>query len=204
MIDDLTFLEEGRYTARTDIVRSISEGLTDSDNNPWSAISDYIFNMRDYKNWLYISTPFLSQQLKKRHNERVFRKRTASEILESGYVTGCTDRALVFLVLARELGIPARYVETFEEQWLHEDTRKIKGHIFVDIFVYGQWRAYEPIKGFIKDNVYTLSGNRYIEVGKGLDFSEVYIKEDGEYRLQPINLQCLDMAVRIFKPQTVL
>jgi hypothetical protein len=188
MIEDLTFLEEGKYTARANLVRNISEELKQSTRTLWDAVSRYIAN------------------LKQDNSDKgdVFRKRTASEILESGYVTGCTDTALAFIVLARELGIPTKYVETFDEQGLQDtNAKRIQGHIFVDILVDGQWKAYEPKKGFTGDNNYSMNGRRYIEVGKGLDFSEVYIKENGIYRPKPTNLQSLDEAVMVFKPQTL-
>jgi transglutaminase-like putative cysteine protease len=187
MIEDLTFLEEGEYTARTDLVRSVAEELKESTRTPWGVVSGYVVGLRHDNS----------------DKGNIFRKRTASEILESGYVTGCTDTALAFIVLARELGIPTRYVETFDADWLQDtNANGIQGHIFVDVLADGQWRAYEPKKGFTKDNNYTMNGRRYVEVGKGLDFSGVYIKENGVYRPQPTNLQSLDEAIRVFKPQT--
>ena len=83
-------------------------------------------------------------------------------------MTGCTDTALAFIVLAREFGIPTRYVETFDDEWLQDrNSNEIQGHIFVDILVDGQWRPYEPQKGFTRDNEYTMNGRTYIEIGKG-------------------------------------
>ena len=119
MIEDLTFLEEGEYTKRNYLVRKIAKELKQSDKTLWGAISRYIAGLRSNDS----------------NKSEVFRRRTASEILESGYVTGCTDIALAFIVLARELGIPTRYVGTFDKQWL-QDTNATGihiGHIFVDI-----------------------------------------------------------------------
>ncbi len=184
---NLTFLEEGEYTKRDGRVREIAERLRKSDRTPWGAVSGYVSGLRNDNS--------------KKDSE--FRVRTASQILESGYVTGCTDTALAFLVLARELGIPAKYVETFDEKWLQDaNADGIQGHIFVDLQLNGNWRAYEPKKGFTPDNDYVMDGRKYVEVGKGLDFSQVYIKEDGIYRSVPTNLQSLDEAVRIFKPSS--
>jgi transglutaminase-like putative cysteine protease len=187
MIEDLTFLEEGEYTARTYLVRSIAGELKESKRTPWGAVSGYVAGLRHDNS----------------DKGNLFRKRTASEILESRYVTGCTDTALAFIVLARELRIPTRYVETFDADWLQDtNANGIQGHIFVDVLSNGQWRVYEPKNGFTKDNNYTMNGRKYVEVGKGLDFSAVYIKENGVYRPQPTNLQSLDEAIRVFKPQT--
>lgn len=203
MIEDLTFLkEEGDWTKRDDLIRSTSEQLKRSDRTPLEAISEYVSNMRNHKNFLHRWISYL----RRKHEQKVFRKRTASEILKSGYVTGCTDTALAFVVLAREMGIPTRYVETFDEQWVQDanaDGKQKKGHIFVDISTDGNWRAYEPIKGFTPNNEYVMNGRKYVEVGKGLDFSGVYIKDDRKksgYRTFPTNLQSLDEAIRLFKP----
>ncbi len=188
MIENLTFLEEGEYTAKTNLVRNIVNELAQSTRTPWGAASGYITELRDDDS----------------DKEKVFRKRTASEILKSGYVTGCTDTAVAFIALARELGIPTRYVETFDAEWLRNaNADGIQGHIFVDVLVDGQWRAYEPKKGFTKDTDYTMNERRYIEVGKGLDFAGVYIKENGVYRPEPTNLQSLDEAIRLFKPKKI-
>lgn len=188
MIEDLTFLEEGEYTKKTDYIRKISEDLKKSTRTVWSAVSEYVANLKNNDS----------------DKRNVFRKRTASEILESHYVTGCTDTALAFIVLARELGIPTRYVETFDEQWLQDKNAKgIQGHIFVDILVNGQWKVYEPKNGFTKGNDYIMNGRRYFEVGKGLDFSGVYLKEKEVYSPEPINLQSLDEAIKIFKPKII-
>lgn len=187
MIEDLTFLEEADFTIRDDNVKEVVRTLRQSTRTPWGAVSEHVSQLRNDDS--------------KKSSE--FRKRTASEILKSGYVTGCTDTALAFLVLARELGIPARYVETFDENWLQEaNANGVQGHIFADILINGNWRVYEPKKGFTPDNTYSMSGRKYAEVGKGLDFSQVYIKENGIYRPMPTRLQSLDEAVRIFKPSS--
>ncbi len=186
MIEDLNFLEEGEFTKKDDLVREIAGELKQSTRTPWGAVSGYVANLKCDDS----------------DKDNIFRKRTASEILESGYVTGCTDVALAFIVLARELGIPTKYVETFDEKWLEDTSIKgIQGHIFADIFVNEHWRSYEPKEGFTLNNKYCLDGHKFKEVGKGLDFSSVYIKENGIYRPKPINLQSLDEAIRIFKPQ---
>lgn len=184
---DLTFLEEGKFTKRNDSVKETAKKLKQSNRTLWRAASEHVASLR-YDN---------------SNKYDVFRKRTASEILESGYVVGCTDIGLAFIALARELGIPTKYVETLNERWLQDANAKgIQGHIFVDVNIDGNWRAYEPKRGFTPENNYSMNGENYIEVGKGLDFSEVHIKENGVYRSEPTNLQSLDdlnKAVEIIK-----
>jgi transglutaminase-like putative cysteine protease len=176
MLEDLTFLEEGQYTQIDETVRKITEDLRASERSTWGAISGYLAGLRYDDSNKY----------------DIYRSRTASEILNSQYVTGCTDRALAFIVLARAMGIPTRYVETFEKKWIDDEAQRgISGHIFVDILTEKGWRAYEPLSGFAPNNQYVKNGRQYVEFGKGLDFSEVYTKEEGGYSPDPINLKDL-------------
>lgn len=107
--------------------------------------------------------------------KNLFRKRTASEIIASGFQTGCTDRGVVFLALAKELGIQAFYVETFKEKSLGTPSMGMEGHVFVQIYdkQHGQWQIYEPINGF--QDAYTLDNTNYIPVSLGRDHSVAYL-----------------------------
>jgi transglutaminase-like putative cysteine protease len=107
-------------------------------------------------------------------------------------VIDCTDVALAFIVLARELGIPTRYVEAFEENWLKNqknyDPKFVSGHIFTDVFVHGKWNSYEPKHGFITANEYIHIERKYVVVGRGLDFSELYLLEGDAYKRKSTQL----------------
>lgn len=63
-----------------------------------------------------------------------FNTRTASEILESGYATGCTDFAIVFCAFLKELAIPYLYLDVLEKRWLDApmEEKKVMGHAFVE------------------------------------------------------------------------
>ena len=180
MIEDLTFLEEGKFTRIDKAVREKALELTSKkgDQEKVSAISKFILSNLEMR-------PF---------DLSVFRKRTGSKIFESGFSTGCSDTALVFIVLSRASGIPTRYVETLLEDWLTGKIPEnpVEGHIFVDVRLDGRWFAYEPLRGFTPNDKYTLMGNNYIEFGKGLDFSEIYLKTDGSYSSEPVNLQSIE------------
>lgn len=79
----------------------------------------------DKQNSIYKNISFFLKTLKsEKHMSKIFRKRKASEILESNFETGCTDRALVFISLARSCGIPTKYVETINPII----DGKLKGH----------------------------------------------------------------------------
>ncbi|MEM3841467.1 MAG: transglutaminase-like domain-containing protein [Candidatus Micrarchaeaceae archaeon] len=187
-INSLTFLEEGKFTMIDDKVREIASKMLSADiKSELGAISKFVSSL-DYKPSSKID----------------FRHRTGSQVLASGYSTGCTDDAIAFIVIARSLGIPARYVETLEEDWVSGKDRSdvIQGHIFVDLFIKGKWVAYDPRTGFTKSNKYILATRNgemaYKEIGKGLDFSEVYLKELDGYRATPINLQDVE-KLKAFK-----
>lgn len=60
----------------------------------------------------------------------VFRKRTRVEIISDKYITGCTDAALVFIVLDRASRIPTKYVETIDVEWLEKGGSSIEGHVY--------------------------------------------------------------------------
>lgn len=171
------FLQEGDFTRFSDITRKKGEELAADGPLSLKRISKYVSSLMAIKS--------------ERDKEKIFRLRTASEILESGKVSGCTDQALAFIVLARQRGTPTRYVETFEKQWhINRGAGKIQGHVFVDVFL-DRWYTFDPSRGFSFDGKYVRGVHEYIEVGKGLDFSVLYVKDKitGIYHNKPINLQ---------------
>ena len=77
--------------------------------------------------------------------DQVFRRRTASQIIEDGFYTGCTDKTLVFLVLARACLIPAEYVELLDKSWLENaDNDQIKGHVIAAVSLDGKQYFVDP------------------------------------------------------------
>jgi len=184
MIEDLTFLEEGEFTKQDWFTRALALKVTTGAKTPWGAISRYVNDLR------YDPT----------NKEKIFRNRAGMGILESGFVTGCDDTALAFIVLSRASGIPTKYVETLEEDWVASpDPHLIRGHIFTDIFVNGAWQGYEPKNGFTLNGLYQMRGRPYVEVGKGLDFSQVYLKENGIYRPQTVDLRKACRLAQLFQ-----
>ena len=81
-------------------------------------------------------------------NKKIFRKRTADQILKDGYITGCTDAALLFITFARASGIPAKYIETIDEEWLRNGGGSISGHIYSQIYDINQdkWIWVDPMR----------------------------------------------------------
>jgi hypothetical protein len=119
-------------------------------------------------------------KLKRKKMDYLWRTRTAGQIIQDDFSTGCTDDSLVFLTLARIKGIPSAYVETIEENFLKNPLGNISGHIFVDVYQSGKWIPYNPRHGkTIKDReVYLFlpekRNRRYLELARGLDFSQLY------------------------------
>lgn len=103
------------------------------------------------------------------------RERTASEIIQAGNFENCVDRGLLWVTLARELGIPARYAETFDE-YSFEKKGKTKFHVFADFFIDGEWVASDPGHGFNhRKDLYFHGGSVYAKIADGLDHSSLYL-----------------------------
>jgi transglutaminase-like putative cysteine protease len=112
----------------------------------------------------------------------IFRKRTADNILKSKIFTGCSDKAIAFVALARASGIPSRLVETIiggNKQDSHH------GHIFVDIKISNKWYLFDPRHGFTKNNkpYLAFTGITYKLLAKGPDFNNMFIRyKNGKYK----------------------
>jgi predicted transglutaminase-like protease len=103
---------------------------------------------------------------------KLFRRRTAEEIIRSGMVTGCTDYALAFIALTRAKGIPTKYVEAIRNRWLDVgDEGFIEGHVFAECFINGKWYVIDPQEGDIKTGY-----QRFRVFKKGLDSWDIGIK----------------------------
>ncbi len=166
------FLGEGRFTQRDSVVRRALEEALSFDGRMSSHGKISLFLEKK----LFMNKPV---------NMEEFRRRTASEIIQSGKSNGCSDYGIVFVALAREAGIPTRYVETFEEQNLLTLPIKIDGHVFAEIFLCDSWKIYEPKEGFKLG--YTLAGRKYIPVARGLDFSKLFLEDGTEITLDSLD-----------------
>ena len=187
--DQLTFLEEGKFTKIDETIKEIAKHMA-SEPSPFRAMSEKVSKLR------YISETT--------EWDLLFRKRTGSEVLNSGRTTGCTDDALAFIVMARALGVPARYVEALSEDWVKGriPLSPIKGHVFVEIEVDGKWRVYDPVTGYTPDNRLVLHSVSYIEIGKGLDFSAIYVNDGEKYESKPIDISDI-RTLRQFRHESV-
>lgn len=176
-LEELTFLEEGKFTKQDRSIREVAWEIMKNYDDPLKSITDYIIlNIKDSKE----------------DKAEMWRKRSASEIIKSRKSTGCSDIGIVFCALAREMGYATAYVETLEEEWLNNPSEEhVSGHIFVKIKTADGWKIYEPKRGFIDDYVLKHKDgkiNKYIEIGCGLDFNEVYLKTKTGYTEDPVSL----------------
>lgn len=131
--DVLEYLKDGSQTVCTEIIREkvkdIKGGFTEKMNGVLGIVS---------------KLPVLTEG-----KNDLFRKRTAEQILQNEYITGCTDAALAFITLSRALGIPARYVETIDRTWLQDGGENITGHVYVKVFDGNEWKVIDPMKRVI-------------------------------------------------------
>ena len=97
----------------------------------------------------------------------IFRKRTATQIIEDGYATGCSDFAIVFIAIARAKHIPTKYVEVISEDYFEDtDLNRVRGHVFAECFIDKEWFGVDPMAGVIKFNT---KYPGYVVYAKGLD-----------------------------------
>ena len=94
----------------------------------------------------YLDRNLLYQQDNK---TEVFRNRTAEQILKDGYATGCSDRALAFLVLVRALEFTADYAEFLDMKWLNSNDDQPTGHVVANVTIQGATYFVDPIRGTI-------------------------------------------------------
>lgn len=111
----------------------------------------------------------------KEFDEKVFRKRTGVQILKDGYITGCIDAAILFTTLTRASGIPARYVETIDKEWLNNGGDSYKGHIYAQVYDESakKWVWVDPMEQKVIDSLPDGS----VIFKKGLDSWDIGIKD---------------------------
>ena len=132
-ISEKEFLKSGKQTEPSSSIKKIAGSIVGNNNTTISIIRiiAWIKQNLDYKNVGEIKF-----------------KRTASEILESGIYTGCSDFALLFETITREKGIPTIHIQTAKKKFV-EDLQKskdieVRGHHFCECFVNNSWILVDP------------------------------------------------------------
>lgn len=125
------YLHEGEQTRITPEILSIAERLNRG------TFENKIHNIFDFLRTLRFDDG---------EKNDVFRKRTGEQIISDGYVTGCTDDALVFLVLTRAMKIPVKYIETLDTAWIRDGGRPIQGHVYVGVWGDEGYQIIDPAR----------------------------------------------------------
>lgn len=150
------YLQEGNQTRITPEIAILAKNIEGSTKEKIERILEIVNSLK-----------------KERFNKEVFRRRTAAEILKSGYVTGCTDAALAFIILARAAGIPTKYVETINRSYLKEEKDDVGGHIFAQSYYEerNEWGWVDPMLGTIGE------APKRVIYKEGLDSWDIGIKD---------------------------
>lgn len=116
--------------------------------------------------------------------DEAFRKkykfqRTAEEIWNSGFTTGCTDYCILFATFARQICIPTTCLHTAEKTWLsklknNEDFKGNLGHGFCECFYDGEWLLVDPTCKRISRNYNVKCLNLNYKVGDSHQFIPYY------------------------------
>ncbi|MBU2081907.1 hypothetical protein KKH14_00530 [Patescibacteria group bacterium] len=159
------FLKEGKQTKITENILKITLKFTEENFDLVAQILKWI-----HKN--------LKPNSDKEIKDKVFRKRTADQIIKDGFTTGCTDIALVFIVLARAKGIPTKYVEAIRNKWMEAgDEDCINGHVLAEIFLNNKWHIIDPTEASLK-----FWYDRWIVYKVGLDSWDIGIHDFQELK----------------------
>jgi hypothetical protein len=113
---------------------------------------------------------------------KLFNRRTASQIIEDGFSTGCTDTALAFVVLCRAKSIPTKYVETIGKDWLESryEEGRIHGHVFAEVYLKNRWYVIDPQRRTIY--VASTPYQAFVIYAIGLDTWDVGLRSYEELR----------------------
>lgn len=148
------YLQKGQQTSITPQIKEISQTLQGEN-------LDYVSNALI---WLHKNiNKAIPDDIEKND---VFRKRTADQIISDKYFSGCTDYALVFIVLCRAKGLETKYVEAIKTSWLEEGGNSIQGHIFAECLIGDRWIQIDPQRATIHP---LMNYNGFEIYEKGLD-----------------------------------
>lgn len=87
-------------------------------------------------------------------------KRTSVQIIESGFSIACADNAQIMMDLLTAKGEKAECVDTLSETFLKTGDKQ--GHMFIEVFVDGEMKPYNPVTGEWCEWQTDATGNRFI------------------------------------------
>ena len=106
-------------------------------------------------------------------------QRTAKEIWESGFSTGCTDWATIFVTFARQIGIPSTILHTAEKEFVEDvkngkDINICRGHSFCECYFKDKWILVDPTFRRIENNYDCNNIHLSYKVGNSYDYIPYY------------------------------
>ncbi len=166
--DPKRFLEFEELTQPSDDIKKLAERFRSGGES--QRVENILSFLGEEKNLNHVD---LERKNPKEWKE-LFNKRTAGEIFESKTSYGCTDTATLFLAIAREGGIPAKFIEG-------KRLGKSGTHSWAQVFVEGKWINVDPTQG-----------------SKGMEF-EPEESEHGPYKIISESLGPSDSLISSYK-----
>lgn len=132
--DPKRFLEFEALTQSSDDIKKIAEKFRS--DGEFQRIENILSFLGERKNLNHVDI----ERKNPKEWKKLFNKRTAEEIFESKTSYGCTDTVTLFLTIARECGIPAKFIE---------GKRLVKSgtHSWAQVFMEGKWINVDPTQG---------------------------------------------------------
>ncbi|MFP4016416.1 MAG: transglutaminase domain-containing protein, partial [Halanaerobiales bacterium] len=116
---------------------------------------------------------------------------TASEILSTPVLSGCTTYATAFATLCRAKGIPAVVIDSAYIDWINNGCQlnHVRGHFFVEVYIDDTWHLIDSTAGklyhnYDRNNWFLPSG--YIAFTKSLSFIDPGTTEKNHNLLQRV------------------
>ena len=161
------FLRNGKQTSPNDKISNIANNIQ-GDNGSIIVINRILYWMKN--------------NLKYENNNSIKFTRTASQIVDSGIYTGCSDFALLFESIAREKGIPTIHLQTVRKRFVEDLQNDIqtatKGHHFCECCMNNKWILIDPLGDKILQDYNNKDFNlgQYFVFSKSTDIFETGIK----------------------------
>ncbi|MFP4661819.1 MAG: transglutaminase domain-containing protein [Halanaerobiales bacterium] len=168
------FLQEDALTERTEQVMKVA---------------DIINNKKDISTLKEIFN--LLKGIRSNRRPDVTFEVTATEILSTPVLSGCTTYATAFATLCRAKGIPAVVVDSAYIDWINNGCQlnHVRGHFFVEVYIDNTWYLVDSTAGelyhnYDRNNWFLPSG--YIAFTKSLSFIDPGTTEKNHNLLQRV------------------
>ncbi len=176
------FLKNGEQTLPNDKISNIANKIQ-GDNASTIAINRILYWMKNNLNY--------------ENNNSIKFARTATQIMNSGIYTGCSDFALLFETIAREKGIPTIHLQTVRKRFVQDLQNNIqtptKGHHFCECCINNKWILVDPLGNMILEKYDNMDFNlgQYFVFSKSTDIFETGIKnlEDNNNLMKELFLE---------------